>query len=129
MGRLTDCVSTRLANHHAVSTPVVASNTMIVAKALILGLNPKRTLEYTTIGKVVEPGPDTKLAMTRSSKDKVKANNQPETKAGAIMGKVTKKNTFQGGAPKSLAASSRETSISRRRELTTTATNAVQKVT
>ena len=38
------------------------------------------------MGKVEAPGPDTKLAMTRSSRDKVKDSNQPETSAGAIIG-------------------------------------------
>lgn len=36
-----------------------------------------RTLENTNIGKVVAPGPATKLAITRSSNDRVKANIQP----------------------------------------------------
>tara|TARA_B110000977_G_C11039647_1_gene478373 strand:- start:210 stop:434 length:225 start_codon:yes stop_codon:yes gene_type:complete len=71
---------------------------------------------------MVDLGPDTKLAITKSSKDKVKANNQPEMGAGQIMGKVIKKNTFQGLDPRSWASSSRETSISLNRELTTTAT-------
>ena len=59
---------------------------MIVASALICGLTPRRTEEYTTIGKVDAPGPETKLAITRSSSDKVKASSQPATSAGAITG-------------------------------------------
>ena len=61
----------------------------MVARALIFGLTPRRTLEKTTIGKVVDCGPDVKLAITRSSSDKTKANNHPATSAGAISGSVT----------------------------------------
>lgn len=58
-----------------------------------------RTLENTSIGSVVAPGPETKLAITRSSSDRVNASIQPEISAGAIIGKVMTKNTFSGGAP------------------------------
>jgi hypothetical protein len=44
-----------------------------VASALILGLRPSRTEENTFIGKVVDDGPATKLATTRSSIDSVNA--------------------------------------------------------
>ena len=46
-------------------------------KAFTSGLKPNRTLEKTTIGSVLAPGPVVKLATTKSSKDIVKANNQP----------------------------------------------------
>ena len=39
------------------------------------------------IGNVVDPGPDVKLAITRSSSDSVKANIQAAATAGAIKGK------------------------------------------
>ncbi|MNF05628.1 hypothetical protein D3C80_2054040 [compost metagenome] len=81
-----------------------------------------RTLENTNIGKVVAPGPATKLAITRSSSDRVNASIQPATSAGAIIGSVITKNTFSGVAPRSIAASSIERSSSRRRELITTET-------
>ena len=42
-----------------------------VAKALIFGDTPMRTLENTIIGKVVELGPETKLEITKVSNDKV----------------------------------------------------------
>ncbi|MNL76720.1 hypothetical protein D3C87_2027350 [compost metagenome] len=61
-------------------------------------------------------------AITRSSSDRVNANIQPAISAGAIIGKVITKNTFNGVAPKSIAASSIERSNSRRRELITTET-------
>src|SRR5690606_7392171 len=63
-----------------------------VARALISGDTPIRTDENTTIGKVVAPGPDTKLAITKSSSDKVNASNHPDTSAGAITGNVITKN-------------------------------------
>ena len=43
---------------------------------MILGLTPRRTLENTTIGRVVALGPETKLVITRSSTDKVNASSQ-----------------------------------------------------
>ena len=45
-----------------------------------------------TIGKVDEPGPLTKLAITKSSKLKVKVKSQAE-KSQAISGNVTEKKT------------------------------------
>ena len=75
------------------------------------GLTPRRTLENITIGKVDDPGPETKLAITKSSNDKVKANNQPDTNAGAIAGRVISKNTQIDDAPRSCAASSIDSSI------------------
>ncbi len=54
-----------------------------VASALISGLTPMRTLAKTSIGKVVAPGPATKLAITRSSSDSVNASSQPEISAGS----------------------------------------------
>ncbi len=62
-----------------------------VASALISGDSPLRTIENTTIGSVFDPGPDTKLEMTTSSNDIVKASNQPLTNAGAISGNVITK--------------------------------------
>ncbi len=59
-----------------------------VASALISGDKPRRTIEKTTIGKVLEPGPETKLEITRSSNDIVKASSQPLTSAGAMSGSV-----------------------------------------
>ena len=93
-----------------------------VAKALILGETPKRTEENTTIGKVVAPGPEAKLAITKSSKDKLNDTNQPATSAGEIIGTVIKKKVLSGVAPKSIAASSIDISSSRNLEDTTTAT-------
>ena len=59
-----------------------------VASALISGDSPLRTNENTTIGSVLDPGPETKLEITRSSNDIVKASNQPLISEGAINGSV-----------------------------------------
>ena len=80
------------------------------------------------MGSVDEPGPDTKLAITKSSKDSVNASNQAATSAGAIVGMVIVKNTTRGLAPRSMAASSKVRSMPRKRDCTITATNAIPKV-
>ena len=54
-----------------------------------------------------EPGPDTKLAMTRSSRESVNASSQPATSAGISSGRVISINTRNGFPPRSCAASSR----------------------
>lgn len=97
--------SLRRDNHQTAKVTSDTIRIIIVARALILGDTPKRTELNTSIGKVVAPGPETKLAMTTSSKDKVKDNNQAETKAGIMIGKVTWIKAFRGVAPKSIAAS------------------------
>ena len=65
----------------------------MVASALISGVTPSLTFEKITIGKVELPGPLTKLAITRSSKLRVKASSQAATTAGAIIGSVIEKKT------------------------------------
>ncbi|MCY1536169.1 hypothetical protein D9M68_716120 [compost metagenome] len=93
-----------------------------LATALISGFTPRRTAEKTSIGRVVEPGPDTKLASTRSSRDRAKDIMPPAASDGAIIGMVISRNTFHGRAPRSMAASSMDRSSSRRRADTTMAT-------
>ena len=100
-------------------TPNEIIPTMILARALISGLTPKRILEKINIGRVVAPGPDKKLAITRSSRDKAKDKSQLETRAGAIRGRVIIIKTLKGFAPRSKAASSNETSKSLKRAFTT----------
>merc|ERR1711991_286604 len=95
---------------------------MIVDKALISGETPRRTAEKILIGRVVEDGPEAKLAITRSSSDKVNASNQPEITAGAMIGRVTSRNACQAVQPRSSAASSSDLSKLTRREDTTTET-------
>src|SRR5450432_194031 len=105
------------------STMTIATVDMvIVASTLISGLTPRRTLENTTMGNVLLPGPEVKLDITRSSQDRVKARSHPDRIAGKIIGSVITKNTLSGRAPKSIAASSRAMSKLAKRELTMTVT-------
>ena len=76
------------------------------------GETPRRTFENISMGRVVAPGPDTKLAITRSSSDKVNARSHPEIMAGNMIGSVISYNTLSGLAPKSIAASSKVSLIS-----------------
>jgi len=84
--------SSRAISDQAMAAAIDITTINKVASALIFGLTPRRTDENTFIGKVVEDGPDTKLAITRSSSDKVKASSQPDISAGAMIGKVTRRN-------------------------------------
>ena len=88
-------------------TPRVTTPTKIVETAFISGVTPSLTIEYIFIGSVVEPGPEVKLAITRSSRDNVKDNSQPEITAGRIIGRVISINVRKGVHPKSSAASVR----------------------
>ena len=72
------CFSARAIRYQAINPTIPTAPRINVARALISGFTPIRTLEKTSIGNVVAPGPETKLAITRSSSDKVKASNQPE---------------------------------------------------
>ena len=85
-------------------TPIERTVIKIVAKAFISGDIPKRKLEKTIIGRVVAPGPATKLAITTSSRERAKASNQPRTILGKIIGRVITKKTLSGDAPRSSAA-------------------------
>ena len=69
---------------------------IIVANALMSGVTPSLIFEKIIIGKVLAPAPDVKLAITRSSKDRVNANSHPESIDGAIKGKVISKATCMG---------------------------------
>ena len=89
----------------AVITPTVTRPTKIVETALISGVTPSLTIEYILIGSVVEPGPEVKLAITRSSSDMVNANSQPDTIAGKMIGNVINIKVRKGVQPKSSAAS------------------------
>jgi hypothetical protein len=93
-----------------------------VASAFISGFKPRRTRENTTSGSVVEPGPDRNADSTRSSIDSVNDSSQPATSACEISGSVMKKNTRNGVAPRSSAASSSDGCRSRTRDCTIIAT-------
>ena len=71
---------------------------------------------------MVAPGPVEKLAITRSSNDSVKASIQPAATAGKISGRVTTMKVFNGGQPRSIAASSRLRSKLTSRDCTRTVT-------
>ena len=53
----------------AIHNPSVTTRIRIVANALMSGETPRRTFENINMGSVVAPGPDTKLAITKSSMD------------------------------------------------------------
>ena len=89
----------------AVITPTVTRPTKIVDTALISGVTPSLTIEYIFIGSVVDPGPEVKLAITKSSSDIVNDNSQPEITAGNMIGSVINKKVRKGVQPKSRAAS------------------------
>src|ERR1700678_3060767 len=95
---------------------------VMVASTLISGLTPRRTLENTTIGSVLLPGPEVKLEITRASHDRVNASSHPDRMAGNMIGSVMTKNTLSGRAPKSMAASSSAVSKVARRDCTITVT-------
>src|ERR1035438_5896730 len=101
---------------------MVTTVMVMVASTLISGLNPKRTFENPTMGKVLPPGPEVKLENTRSAHDKVKASSQPDKMAGKMIGSVMTKNTLSGRAPKSMAASSSAVSKVAGRAFTITVT-------
>ena len=84
---------------------------IIVASAFMSGLRPKRILEKIKIGNVVDPGPVTKLAITKSSSDRQNAKSHPDSRPGARRGRVIELITLKGFAPKSAAASSNDTPI------------------
>src|SRR5471032_2635587 len=122
------CSSARRLKNHTRKVTSDTANRIRLATALISGLTPRRTAENTSIGNVVEPGPDTKLASTRSSSDSANDIMAPAASDGAIIGMVIRKDTFHGRAPTRIAASSIDTSSSRKRADTTTATYAEQNV-
>ena len=95
----------------AIATRMATKIIIIVASAFISGLKPNRILEKINIGKVVDPGPVTKLAITKSSSDRQNAKSQPERRPGARRGRVIALITLKGFAPKSAAASYNEIPI------------------
>ena len=61
---------------YAASDTSTATKIMIiVANAFMSGLRPRRIREKIRIGNVLAPGPVTKLAITKSSSERVKAND------------------------------------------------------
>lgn len=116
-------------DHQAINAATDTAKIINEASALILGLTPMRTDENIFIGKLVDEGPEVKLDMTRSSSESVNAINHPESKAGAMIGNVMTKKTFNRLAPKSIAASSSDLSNSLSRDEIIIVTNDIVKVT
>jgi hypothetical protein len=77
---------------------------------------------------VVEPGPDVKYVITTSSSEMVNASIAPAKMPGAASGNTTRRNAWNGVAPRSAAASTSRLSNADRRAFTTTTTNAMQNV-
>ena len=109
--------------------PTESTNIKIVVKTFICGEIPNLMLENTIIGKVITPGPETKLANTTSSTDNINYNKHPKQIEGKIIGNVITKNAFNGVAPRSIAASSSEESISFNLEYTMEIIYAIESVT
>ena len=78
----------------------------MVANAFISGRNPSLIREKMRIGRVLDPGPVTKLAITRSSSESVKAKSQPDN-IRRQTGQGNRGEHFKGFAPRSEAASSK----------------------
>src|SRR5580658_7570721 len=119
-----DCCSLLVRAIHRLTPTIMQVTTamVMVASTLISGLTPRRTLENTTMGKVLLPGPEVKLEITRSSHDSVNASSHPDRIAGNTIGRVITKNTLSGLAPRSIAASSSAVSKVARRDWTMTVT-------
>lgn len=109
--------------------PMDSTNIKIVVKTFICGDIPNLMLENTIIGNVITPGPETKLANTTSSMDNINDNSHPKHIDGRIIGKVITKNALNGVAPRSIAASSSEESISFNLEYTIDIIYAIERVT
>lgn len=109
---------------------VISTVPKIITKesALITGDTPKRIIEYTYSGSVVEPGPDTKKVMTKSSSDMVTAIKNPDKIPGKMAGTITLSIACRSVAPKSYAASTMEKSNSSMRARIIKKTNGRQKV-
>ena len=104
------------------------TNTKRTDKAFITGETPNRIIEYTYRGNVVEPGPDTKKVITKSSKDMVTAIIKPERIPGKMLGIITFVMLCRYVAPNSREASIMEQSNSSMRAVTIRYTKGRQKV-
>ena len=74
---------------------------IITAAALMIGETPKRSDEKIRSGSVVEPAPETKNDVMKSSKENVNASSPPASTAGASAGSVTCRKVASGPAPRS----------------------------
>src|SRR5476649_1393371 len=101
-------------------TPIDTTKIVSAATAFTRGSRPSRAREKITIGIVDEPGPDKKADSTTSSSDSVNVSSHADASACVMFGSVTRKNTWRGLQPKSIAASSSDLLISCKRDCTTT---------
>lgn len=85
-------------------------------------------MEKTYNGRVVEPGPETKKVITKSSRDMVTDIRKAETMPGIIAGMITLKRVCRSVAPRSRDASIIEKSNSSSRANTIKKTKGKQKV-
>ena len=79
-------------------------------------------------GSVCDSGPVTKNVTMTSSIESVNDISAPDTIAGKRYGTMTSQKAFSGGAPRSIAASSRKGSTPVSRACTATSTNGKQNV-
>ena len=113
----------------AIMVSARVSTISTVEAALTSGVTEKRTMEYIFIGNVVEPGPEVKKVMTKSSSDKVNASSAPAIMPGFKYGNVTFQKVCHWFAPRSYDASSSERSKPAMRALITTATKGMENAT
>jgi hypothetical protein len=106
---------------------VIEKNKTIVAIAFIVGDTPLRNIPQITIGRVFL-FPIIKKVTRNSSKDRAKVSIITPIIDGLMSGNVTYLNVCSVVAPRSLAASSTETSNPDSREFMTNTTKGIQKM-
>ena len=67
---------------------VIVNNRVIVEMAFISGVTPNLIIEYTFKGNVVDPTPEVKKAIIKSSQEIVNAKSAPAITPGIIKGRV-----------------------------------------
>ena len=96
--------------------------------ALSEGSSPFLAMPKTLMVSVCDSGPVVKSVTMYSSSERVNAISAPEMIVGRGYGTMTSQKAFSGGAPRSMAASSRKGSTPASRAWTATRTNGKQKV-
>ena len=121
LDELPDLRRTTVTNH---SAPRVTQN-KITAPTPQNGLMVLRVAPRSATGNVVEPASLIKVEMTALSRHNVNDNNPPAISADEISGKVICLNARAGGAPRSAAASSSDSSSPASRARTIKVTTAL----
>src|SRR5262249_25126514 len=96
----------RTASESTTSTTLARINT--VEMALSEGSSPFFAMPKTLSVSVCDSGPVVKRVTMYSSSESVNDMSAPDTIAGSRYGTITSQNAFSGGAPRSIAASSRK---------------------